>query len=405
MNRRIFLAVLGVTILITAGFATFSQSAFVSQRHLRFDFYPHWLGGRTVWAGETPYTLETTQQIQRDMFGELLRADEDQQNFAYPAYTSILIAPVIALPAPTAIALWMALQLTAIMWIPIIWLAILGWKPSPITLCLLVIGFLFVFHYPLDTFALGQFSGTVLLGISLGVWFLMQRNDIAAGAAFVIATVPPTIGGPIVLAIMGAFALRGRWRALATFIMIMALVTGFSILRIGWWIPQWINIVRQYADYAPPVWVPSFLPSPIALILVGVLMAYLGWSFYRFWKQFNQTEQVNFVVAVLLVGLLLLPQTGYYYLVLLIPVIVVTLAYARELPSPLKWRVRLSCILAVISPWFYFSIPGHNPDIQGLILPLHVGLTWVITLGLSGRLKQSAWSSTVSSPSIQQPTR
>lgn len=382
MNRRIFVGALIITLLIVAGFAAFSQSTLLAQRELRFDFYPHWYGGRTVWQGETPYRLEITQAIQQDMFGELLPPEEDQQNFAYPAYTSILIAPILALPAPTAIALWTAIQLTAIIWSAIIWLAVLKWKPKPFTLFALIIGLVFVFHYPMDTFVLGQFSGTVLLSISLGTFFLLQRRDVAAGIAFVFATVPPTTGGPIVIAIFGLYLLKGRWRALLTFVLIMLLVTGFSILRIGWWIPQWINVVRQYAGYAPPVWVPSFLPLPLIIVLIVTLLLLLGWSLYHFWQRFGTPQQIDLVVTILLVALMLLPQTGYYYLVLLIPVIIVCLYRAKSFPTTAKWIVQISCILAVISPWFYFSLAGHNPDTQGLILPVHIALTLCVVLAV-----------------------
>src|SRR5690606_14180078 len=91
----------------------------------------------------------------------------------------------------------------------------------------------------------------------------------------------------------------------------------------------------------------------------------------------EKRNMVDLAVAALLIGLMLLPQTGYYYLVLLIPVIVATLYRARELPPNQRRLIWLSCALAVVSPWFYFSIPDFNPDMQSLILPLHVGVTWI----------------------------
>jgi len=387
------LVLLLINILLIGGLAAFNASTLVPARGLRFDFYPHWVGGRAVWRGETPYRPEITREIQVGMFGGELPPDADQQNLAYPAYTSILLGPVIALPAPTAIALWMAIGLAGVIWTPVIWLAILGWRPAPFVLFALLLGLIFGFHYPIDMLVLAQFSGTVLLAVSLGTWLLTLHRDIYAGIIFALATVPPTIGAPLALGILGAMALRGRWRGLAAFLLTMAVLVGISILRIGWWIPDWLRVVREYAAYAPPAWPPNFLPLPLRIPLVAGIFLFLGWSLLNFLRTSrNQDENLllithhsslftqsftAFVIAALLAALLLIPQTGYYYLVLLIPVIMACLERARGLPRNERRLIWLSCILAVASPWVYFSIPGMNPELQSLILPLHVGLTWL----------------------------
>lgn len=387
---RSLIAALLIFTLLVAGVAAFTYSTIVPTRGLRFDFYPHWVGGRTVWSGQTPYTPDVTRQIQLGMFGQELPAEADQQNFAYPAYTSIALGPVIALPASISVSVWMALQLVSVMVSPLLWLAILNWRPKPIILALLILGLTFGFHYPMDAYILGQFSGTVLLAISLGVLLLSRGHEWAGGAVLAFATVPPTVGGPIALGILGVYLLWGHWRGLAAFVITMGLLVGVSVLRIGWWIPDWLNVVRAYADYAPPVWPPNFLPPilrvGLVLVVVGGLI-YIVFS-YRFlirqtWNAEHGTWNSAFSTQypVLLLGaLLLIPQTGYYYLVLLIPVIVDTLYRAEKVSSSLRWLIRLSCAAAVLSPWVYFSLPGHNPDTQSLILPIHVGLMWAITV-------------------------
>jgi hypothetical protein len=389
LSPQSLLIFLLINLILIGVLAAFNASTLVPARGLRFDFYPHWVGGRAVWRGETPYTPAITREIQMGMFGSELPPDADQQNLAYPAYTSIVLGPVIALPAPTAIALWMAIGLAGVIWTPVIWLAILGWRPAPFVLFALLLGLTFGFHYPIDMLVLAQFSGTVLLALSLGIWLLTLRKDVFAGVIFALATVPPTMGAPLALGILGAMALRGRWRGLAAFLVTMALVVGISILRIGWWIPDWLRVVREYAAYAPPAWPPNFLPLPLRIVLVVAVVLYLGWSLVKFLRvSRNQDENsllvthhsvlsTQYFVALLLAALLLIPQTGYYYLVLLIPVIVACLERSRALTKSERRLVWLSCILAVVSPWLYFSIPGMNPEMQSLILPLHVGPMWL----------------------------
>ncbi|MEO8610485.1 MAG: glycosyltransferase family 87 protein [Chloroflexota bacterium] len=390
-NLRFLLVIVVINIVLIGGLAAFNASTLVPARGLRFDFYPHWVGGRAVWSGQTPYTHEITRQIQMGMFGEELPPDADQQNLAYPAYTSIIMGPVIAFPAPTAIALWMAIGLASVIWTPIVWMAILNWRPAPLVLFALLLGLTFGFHYPIDMLVLAQFSGTVLLATSLGVWLLTLKRDIAAGIIFVLATVPPTVGGTLALGILAAFALRGRWRGLAAFIVTLGLIVLVSILRIGWWIPDWLRVVREYAAYAPPAWPPNFLPLPLRVLFVAAIIGFALWTLFRFLRPSNtlpvasapqssvliSRPSIDLVIAAILTALLLIPQTGYYYLVLLIPVIVACLERARGLPRPERRWVWLSCILAIASPWLYFSLPNFNPDTQSLILPLHVGLTWM----------------------------
>lgn len=412
LNPQSLLALLLVNVLLVGGLMAFSASTLVPARGLRFDFYPHWVGGRAVWSGQTPYTPEITRQIQMGMFGEALPPDADQQNLAYPAYTSIVLGPVIALPAPSAIALWMAIGLAGVIWTPIIWMAILNWRPKPLVLFALLLGLTFGFHYPMDMLVLAQFSGTVLLAISLGVWLLAQKRDIAAGVILVLAAVPPTVGGTLALGILAAFALRGRWRALVAFIVTLGALVLISILRIGWWIPDWLRVVSEYAAYAPPAWPPNFLPLPLRVIFVALIIGYAAGTLLHFLdfqsrvaSHQSKTEtigrsnsvlsphdsalqtlsSIDLVIAAILSVLLLIPQTGYYYLVLLIPVIMACLERARSLPRAERKWVWLSCIAAVVSPWLYFSLPGFNPDTQSLILPLHLGLTWI---ALNARLSR-----------------
>ncbi|MBZ0288607.1 MAG: DUF2029 domain-containing protein [Anaerolineae bacterium] len=400
---RYFFLILLINILLISGLAAFNASTLVPARGLRVDFYPHWVGGRAVWSGQTPYTPEITRQIQMGMFGAELSATDDQQNLAYPAYTSILLGPVIALPAESAIALWMAIGVAGVIWTPIIWMAILNWRPAPLVLFVLLLGLTFGFHYPIDMLVLAQFSGTVLLAISLGVWLLAQKRDVAAGVILVLAAVPPTVGGTLALGILAAFALRGRWRGLAAFIATLGIVVLISILLIGWWLPDWLRVVRDYAAYAPPAWPPNFLPLIVRIPFVAGVIIYALWSLARFLgfqvpvasrqpsnSALSTQNLADLVIAALLTALLLIPQTGYYYLVLLIPVIVACLERAGGLPRRERRWVWLACIAAVASPWFFFSLPDFNPDTQSLILPVHVGLTW---LALNGRLMQREKSS------------
>jgi hypothetical protein len=385
-NSRLLIGIVVVNLLLIAGIAAFNLTTIIPARGgggLRFDFYPHWVGGRTLWSGHTPYTAEVTRAIQQGMFGETLPPEADQQNVAYPAYTGVMLWPIVWLPAASAIAVWMAIQLVAVIWTPILWLAILRWKAPPVLLFVMILAFAFAFHYPMDAFILAQFSCTVLLGVSLGCWLLSIHHDTLAGIAFALATMPPTVGAPIVGMILLVYALKGRWHGLVAFAVTMLILVGISIVKAGWWIGDWLAIARSYTVYANPVWPPNFLPFVLlrAALVIAVIV-FLLWMLLRFWHVSPQAEPTNrvetdFFSAVIFAALFLLPQTGYYYLVLLIPALVVSIERARRLPPTPRRLAWLACALTILSPWFYFSLSGLNPRAQSLILPIQVAVIWL----------------------------
>lgn len=363
MKKSTLLALVLLNLAILAGIATFSAASIVPQRQNRFDFYPHWVAGRAVWAGETPYQPAVTERIQRGMFGTLLPAGTDQHRLVYPAYASLLLGPLVALPANLAIPIWMALQLWAFLVTPLVWLAILRVRPSPLRLAYLLVGLVLVFRYPMIVFVIGQFTGTLLLLLSLGIYLLTRHKDAWAGLAFALATVPPSLSGPLALVLLGAVALRGRWRGLASFLGSLALLTLASSLRIGWWLPDFLTAVGNYSGYSSLVWPPSLLGAPWAAWGFTVLVA--GWLLHwlRAYLRAPGSHFVGFSLAALLAALLLLPQTGTYTLSLLIVVL-----FALSL-QPHAHRLQDVLLLGLmLSPWLFYRL-GDTP-LQLLVLPL-----------------------------------
>ncbi|GAB4511195.1 MAG: hypothetical protein OHK0046_08940 [Anaerolineae bacterium] len=366
------LAVFALINLLLIGVVAWAASTLiVSARGLRFDFTPHLIGGRAVWNGDNPYTPEVTARIQQAMFGRALPPEADQQNLAYPAYSSLMLAPILALPDQTAIAVWMAVQFVALLWSPVLWLNALQWQPPPWIAGGLVLALLFVFRYPMDVFVLGQFTGTVLLALSLGFWLLVNGRDALAGVVFVAATVPPTTGLPIALALLVAHGLRGRWRGLVAFMGTLAALLLVSVSLIGNWFPDYVDILTAYSGYAEVAWAVGELRTlPLQAAFVVALVTLSLWMLWRFWKG-QPHAAVDLMVMAVVVALLLLPQTGEYVLTLLIPALVACLAETRRLAGVRAWLVRLSVILVVLSAWVY-----PRGTLLALVVPLHVLLTW-----------------------------
>jgi hypothetical protein len=170
---------------------------------------------------------------------------------------------------------------------------------------------------------------------------------------------------PLAAVLLAGCALIGRPRALIVFIITLALLTAITILQIGWWIPDFLAQLSDYSRYAFPVWAPGLIEPPIlrALFVIGLLGGF-AYAVFRLWRTRNL---VDFALTALILCLLLLPQTGNYYLMLLIPPLLVIFQRGG-------WLLRLGVGIAIISPWFMRALP--NPSLEAVLLPLYVLLLW-----------------------------
>lgn len=313
------------------------------------------------------------------MFGESLPPEADQQNFAYPAYAAIVLAPLSFLPAPIAIALWMSLQFTAVLWSILIWMRLLEWRPSILVTAFVIIGFLFILRYTMNLIILAQFTGTILLMLSLGCFLLLKSKHHAAGVLMALATIPPTISLPLSFGILSGYLLHGRWKGLVTFLSALCFLVIVSVLRIGWWINDFIEILTQYAQYARPLWPLAAIPiSLFQVLFIGALAFLLLWTIWRFKDNPTKERQIDFFVIAFLCALLVLPKTGNYYLVLLIPPLLVCMHRARESRN----RVIIWSLigLSLFSPWCYWYFLGEASHLEALLLPTQVLFIWSVVI-------------------------
>src|ERR1035437_9155395 len=110
------------------------------------DFYPVWLTARQ-WRLErrNPYSPEMTRQIQSGLFGRSLDARNptdpsvDYREFAYPAFTELLLWPAAALEFSQlrlVLAVLLPLLTAASLWL---WLLALKWPVHPLWFAVLVV--------------------------------------------------------------------------------------------------------------------------------------------------------------------------------------------------------------------------------------------------------------------------
>jgi hypothetical protein len=362
-----FVVVLLLSIVIAALTIFTANVLAPSDEQVPFDFTPRYVGTKAIWAGENPYADTVTSRIQNQMFGRTLPEGIDEQRFAYPAYIAVFLAPFTLLPARMAVSLWMAFQFVSVLIVPFIWLYILRWHVRPLATIAMLVGIVLVFRFPINNYLVANFTGSMLLFISLALLALREKRDTLAGVLFAIATVPPTVSVPLAMLILGAYALSGRWRGLLSFIATLAAASVITILLVGWWIPDFLQGLSSYTEYAHPVWAVSLIPPYLGIVLLFAVLVVCVMAVVRFCKSPTPQNELILIAVVIPSVLILVPQTGNYYLTLLIPAVLIA-AQAS------KYRAQGAALfgLAMVSPWL---IPQ---GMETLLLPLLVLVAWVL---------------------------
>lgn len=373
-HRNTALALL-LAVALWLALALFTRASVGEQFGLRTDFTPSLIAAHVLREGGSPYTPEVTARIQQAMFGSQLPEGEDQQRVAHPAYTAVVLLPFTFVAEETAIALWSSLQLVLLIATPFIWMNIIGWSPRPWVTAVILLSSLFLFRYPMMTYVLGQFVGTVVFGFSLAIWSLRRGRPLAAGLALVLCMMPPSFGVFLVaLALLPEIA-RGRWRAALVFVGVMALLTLITFLRIGWWIPDWLATLNAYREYANPYLPLAPLPLAVQIALAVAIVALSARMVWRWWRAPSDAHWQDALCAAILALMLLLPQTGSYYLsVLLIVAVIAAPRLIRK--GRLAWMGLAVWVACMALPWLLYLLPRRDLT-EVLLMPLVIGVLWL----------------------------
>jgi len=330
------------------------------------DFYPIWLSIRQWRAEHTDlYSAQMTREIQSGLFGRPLDPHNpndppsDYRQFAYPAFTDLLLWPTASLDFPTLrvvlIILLPALTIASI-WL---WMLALDWHLNPLEFSLLTVLTLCTYEL-LEAFFAEQPGLLVNFFLAAGSLALRRNRLVLAGAILSLTLIKPQMSALALLyLLLWSLSDRRRIRFLIGFLA----VTGTLLLSSMWiwpgWIMAWTRILFGYHRYAMPPLISVLLGSgthpSVGLALIGLCLALgvlLAWRNRRadavsprFWLT------LSLLLAIASVALL--PGQAVYDHVILIPAILLLLRYHRELrvsgPVP---RALLSIAVAVLVwPW------------------------------------------------------
>ncbi len=335
----------------------------------RFDFFPRWYGARVALRGMNPYTPEITQQIQIQMFGQTLTPEQDQHRFTYTAPIMWLLLPFWLVPFPLAISLWGGLQLLLLFALPIVVGFILDWRIPPLTLCLVLVATILFYRYSINAYIIGQFIPFLAACFVAAWWGLSERHHVITTLALVLALVrPEVVLVPLATLLLAAW-FDGERRVVLSWGAVVFGLYGLTRVWIGAWELDFYRGISAYEKYSAARWVPSFFNHPaLALLLVALTLFWFAWIFFET-RGAARAERIGWILsAALLTGLIVLPQTANYALIMaLVPVYFLFWAHRRRV---VFW---IPLLLVLISPWIFALFEREISIWEQLFIPLALG--------------------------------
>jgi hypothetical protein len=303
---------------------------------LGVDLYPRWVGAQAVLEGESPYSFETRQRIWQAVYGKPDVPRGNPFGFYYPPAVVTLFFPLIlaGLSLETAAVLWCAFLLA-------IWSAmLLGWVTSieiPRVARLALLPLLLIsgiaFRPAYSNYLLGQYS-LFSIGMLVLAWLaLKDKRHVAAGifGALCLIKFSLTI---LPLAVL-FFVYRGNWKTLLSFGVTSLILYLPPTLMLGWWIPDFLRDIAQYASENAVAWDWTHAASPSGL-------GWLALSLTILIRSLKLRDADLAIAASLAVNSIFVPHTADYDLIIFVPLLFLLggrLSADRRISPFLSWTL------------------------------------------------------------------
>ena len=357
------------------------------------DFIPRWLGTRLfLIEGQSPYSEQTTQQIQEFIFGRPARVNEDQSLFVYPFYSILLFGPFgVIKDFATARAIWMTFLELSLLLTVVISLNLIRWRLSP-----LMLGWIFLFstlwYHSVRPIINGNPAVVVALLIVLAFITMRVEQDALAGFFLAFATVKPQMVVLLIpLVLLWALSHR-RWTLINATLASLVILVIVGYFFDPSWIMENLRQVVAYPDYTLPgspggifaAWLPG-VGNQMGWALTVFMAGMLVWEWRAAWKQDFQWFLWTACLTLVATNLIGVRTATANYIALLPAVLLVFKIWDERWGQLGRWLVIASSIVLLAGLWWLFLAtlqPGDQPvqnPIMFFPLPvfLLIGLYWV----------------------------
>jgi len=289
ISRQVFWLLLGV--LSAASMGEYVATIWSANQPAHFsDLYaPWWAAHELLLHGRNPYSPAVAHEIQQVIYDAPVATSTDDPygiagGFAYPAYATLLLWPLIPLAFPAAQKIFLFFSLLLTLLSLALWLRAFRLRLSPVTW--LSLAFFVLGSFPvLQAMKLENLSllAAALLAIALSL--LAGDQFVFAGIFLAVSTFKPQFTVALIpWLVLWTFAdFRRRRSLLGSFLATMILLVLVSEWLTPGWIPSFLRVVDEYRHYTYghsllDVWfAPTVGPVASVGLLVGALA--LCWPF------------------------------------------------------------------------------------------------------------------------------
>ena len=357
-----------VVFILGLGLLSFGIHSLTQNNNLGSDYYIYYVAGRTLFIDQlNPYSDAVATQVQLSVFKRLANPGEDQVGFAYPPYAFLPAIPTFWLPFDWGQAIWMALNLLALM--SAIYLAFPRAKKWT------AVSFLFFFPVSF-ALILGNFNILVTSIIVLAYGLLTSNQALARptqvilGVLLAWATVKPQFAWLFITFLLIAAVRKRFWPVLISFGAGMLMLLAFSFMVMPGWPAAWFERLSKYQVYLQTwliltFYLKSFLSLKTAEMTTWIAAAAcLGGTiwFYLQWWQGKLSDLVMMAWSGLLIFLFHPRGVSYEHITFLIPLLI-WVCSANPLPH---LAVTLFWFGSLAASWVIFII-SRSPAAPGTV--------------------------------------
>jgi hypothetical protein len=359
-----------LAILVPAAKRVQAAEGFGNGYSLGADFYPIWVSAHeAVLHHRDPYSPENASEIQIGLFGRIVDArifgaPPEYWTFAYPAFTDILFWPVAPLPF-YMVRIGFGLTLAAMTAISVVlWLRVVTPRSRSLALALFMIPLALSSYSVLEGLFAEQIGLLVGFLLAASLAALVRQRLLLAGGLLALTLIKPQVI-VIVTAYLLLWALsrwKSRWKFVAGYGTVAALLFGSSLLVWPHWISEWLHVAIAYRKYSlPPLAayvLGAQLGSSFGPILIAALLLSAVALIWR--KRHPSADSFEFALTLSLLlaitSIAVLPAHAMYDHVMLLPGIILIALRWRDFAGSAPFRIVLAAsALAVF--WQWISAP------------------------------------------------
>jgi hypothetical protein len=280
------------------------------------DLYPYWFGSRQLLAhGLSPYTDETTRQIQSALYGRPLDPqnpyERDQHRFSYPLHIVLLMAPVAWLPFATLRAAGAVLLPLLVVVGILLWSKAMRVRLSRLQMAVACILTLSTYSL-LDGLLTQQVSLFVFFVLALAMWCVAEERFVFSGIALALSTVKPQLVIlPIGFLLVWSLSRWPECKKLArSFVVTIAILLGISTILLPSWPMEWWHTIISYRRYTVPPLAPYILGNFTGTVLSVLLLGLAIWLSWKVRKEETTSDRFALAFAFTLIVPVVTLSTG-----------------------------------------------------------------------------------------------